>query len=382
MRLVKLQETTPHPPAGHGGPEPHGHRHWAVAIAAGLVVAAAGTAMEYWLHTRAVPPPLVFLAPVTRGPVVATLRLTGVLEPTETRAITLPADGRATEVTVKVGDRVAPGQVLARFDPVAQRAEVARAESRLVAAEADSLRAELVLGRLLQRSSGEGSESEEAVVLAQARVATAAAEIDARIAAYRVAQRQLGDRLVRSPVAGVVVSRRVQPGDTVGAGAALMTIAAEPRHLKLVADAPEPALLHIIPGQAVQFTVPAHPGRAFEGRVASAGALEGPRGARRFPVVIDVSNEAGHLVFGMTATADIDTGAREPVFRVPLAALSFSPTSRGGDQPALWIGDARGSALVRTPVEVGASDGIFAEVRASGLSEGAMVAVAVGRTQR
>jgi hypothetical protein len=67
---------------------------------------------------------------------------------------------------------------------------------------------------------------------------------------------------------------------------------------------------------------------------------------------------------------------------VPVAALSFSPTSGGPDQPAIWVGDPRGGTLVRTPVQVGATDGTYAEVRAAGLGEGAMVAVSFGRAPK
>jgi multidrug efflux pump subunit AcrA (membrane-fusion protein) len=180
-------------------------------------------------------------------------------------------------------------------------------------------------------------------------------------------------------MAGVVLSRLVEPGQTVGAGAPLLVIGAAPGRLNLVAEAPEQALAKVSAGQAARFTVPAFPGRVFEARVARLGPLRGPEGARHFPITLDVANASRALAIGMTASLDIETGRSGPVFRVPVAALSFSPTADGPDQPAIWVGDPRGGALVRTPVEVGATDGSHAEVRAAGLSEGAMVAVAFGR---
>jgi HlyD family secretion protein len=350
-----------------------------VGVVAALAVAGLGTAIEHRLHARMIPPPLVFLGPVTRGPVAARLRLEGTLEATETRTVTQPMAGRATEVLVRAGDAVTAGQVLARFDPLAQRAELARAESRLVAAEADAFRAELLLARLERQASSD--EGEDALALAQARLATAQAEIEARRAAYRVARRRLGDQAVRAPLSGVVLSRRIEPGQAVAAGETLLIIGAPARRLRLTADAPEAAMAQVVVGQPARFTVPAFPGRTFEARVDGRGPLAGPEGARSFPVSMAVANEPGALAVGMSTAVEIDTSRAGPVFRVPVAALSFAPAPATGKpgEPALWLGDARGRALVRTPVEVGASDGVQVEVRGPGLAEGAMVAVAFGR---
>jgi HlyD family secretion protein len=378
MRAVKLESVAPLPPPRPEAGPPHRHP-WLVGVMAALAVITVGTAIDYWRHARLVQPPLVFLAPITRGPVAARLHATGTLEARETRIISQPLAGRATEVAVRVGDRVTQGQVLVRFDPLAQRAEVARAESRLVAAEAQAFAAELVLNRVRAGNAGDG-DGEDAQDLAQAKLATAAAEIEARTAAYRVAQRQLGDRLVRAPLAGVVVDRAIEPGQAVAAGAPLLVIAAPSQRLRLVVQVPEQELARISDGQPATFSVPALPGRLFTARVASHGLLGGPPGARHLPVILDVANDDGALALGMTATAEIDTAAGGPVFRVPLAALSFSPAGpTEHPDTAVWTGDPRGGALVRLPVEVGASDGQFAEVRGRGLVEGAMVAVGLGR---
>jgi HlyD family secretion protein len=379
MRLVKLHEVNPTPPAGPAQPPHHHVRPWLIGVLAALVVAALGTVIDYGLHARLAPPPLVFLAPVTRGPVAARLRLSGTLAPTESRTVTQPMAGRATEVAVRVGDAVVAGQLVARFDPLSQRAELAHAESRLVAAEADAFRAELLVARLDQHPTEEG---EDAMALAQARLATANAEIEARTASYRVAQRQLGDRVVRAPMSGVVLSRQVEPGQTVMAGETLLVIGAGSRKLRLVAEAPESALAQVAAGQPAHFTVPAFPGRSFEATLVQSGPLRGAEGARHFPLFLEVANDSGALAFGMSATIELDTGRAGPVFRVPVAALAFSPVSGAAErgEQALWMGDAHGNNLLRTPVELGASDGRYAEVRGRGLAEGAMVAVGFGRS--
>jgi HlyD family secretion protein len=384
--LLQLHEPAPPPPSA---PTPTSRHHrlrpWLVGALAALLVVGVGTAGQYWLHARPVPPPLVFLAPVTRGPVTGHLSVAGSLAPVESRTITQPIAGRATEVAVRVGDEVGIGQVVARFDPMVQRAEVARAESRVVAAEAEAFRAEMLLLRLQQTPPrDDDEETEDAVAVAQVRLATAAAEMEARTVALRLAQRQLGDRVIRSPIAGVVLERAIEPGQSVGAGAPIVVIGTTARRLNLLAEVSESALAQVAAGQSARFTVPAFPGRSFEARVTGHGPLRGPEGARHFPVTLEVANESGDLTVGMTAAVDISTGRSGAVYRVPLAALSFSPTGPGSgrDQPAIWLGDASGSALVRTPVEVGATDGVHAEVRAARLQEGAMVAVSFGRPSK
>src|SRR5205823_4006814 len=69
IRLLKLHEAAPTPAAGPAQPARHHLRPWLVGLLAALVVVAAGTAVDYRLQARLAPPPLVFLAPVTRGPV-------------------------------------------------------------------------------------------------------------------------------------------------------------------------------------------------------------------------------------------------------------------------------------------------------------------------
>ena len=134
MRRREAAGTVSARPEGPEQPRPplhHRPRLWLAGALTLVGVAALGTMADYWLRVRAVPPPVVFLEPVTRGPVVAQLRLTGTLRPAESRAVTQPSAGRATEVMVRVGSPVAVGQVVMRFDPLAQRVEVARIESRL-----------------------------------------------------------------------------------------------------------------------------------------------------------------------------------------------------------------------------------------------------------
>jgi multidrug efflux pump subunit AcrA (membrane-fusion protein) len=90
---------------------------------------------------------------------------------------------------------------------------------------------------------------------------------------------------------------------------------------------------------------------------------------------LTVENSGGALVFGMTASVEIASAAFAGVVRAPVAALAFVPRGMvaAPDQRAVWV--AEGPALRQVPVELGASDGSFVELRSPALHRGAAVAV-------
>jgi HlyD family secretion protein len=362
-----------------------GHRHravWLIAILAACLLIAVGTAIDLSRRASPAAPPTVMVAPVTRGLVVGAVRARGVLEPIRTAVISQPVAGRLLQVMVKPGERVARGQVLARFDPLELQAEFARAEAQVVAAEVTSLEAEVKLARLdrdYQRRFGPTVPDDQADVyqIMMARAASAAAEVNAREAAYRVATRRLAARLVRSPAEGIVLSRQVEEGQLVPEGAVLFRVSADPTPLQLHATVPEADMAGIKLGQPVQFSVPAFPGRRLAGRVARIAPLRGPEGDRRLPLEIQVDGPAEGLVPDMTAQLSIQTSSEGPVVRVPTAALLFAPLgmSSGSEEPAVWLTRSASSRLERVPVTVGITDGAFAEIRSQQLRESDAVAV-------
>jgi HlyD family secretion protein len=362
---------------------------------AGLLVVVVGTAADYAIRAHRSPPPIVLLAPVTRGAITGLIETVGTLAPVDVSVVSQPNAGRIVAVAVSAGDSVRSGQTLARIDSLALQAQLARAESRVVAAEAAAFEAELALARATAARAPDQSpprpsedreitDADAAGAVAEARVAKADSELSAREAEYRLAQRQLGERLVRAPISGIILSREVEPGQVVAPGAPLFRIGSDLGHLRVSADVAEAELAHVRSGQRASFTVPAFPGRTFEAQVVAVGALQGPVGAKRFPVTLAVDNASKSLSPGMTATVAIDTAADASVFRVPLAALDFAPGSvaRTQDEPAVWLSERSGGPLTRTRVAVGVTDGRYAEVRSSALHEGFAVAVGYARLDK
>jgi putative ABC transport system permease protein len=204
----------------------------------------------------------------------------GYLEPTHTAEVGSDQNGRIARVLVAENDTVTDGQVLAELDTEAPdltvrqaEARVARAEATLAQAEASAAQAERDAGRTARmRAQGASSPSEEeqantsaetsAAVLAQAR----AQAQDARVT-LAIARHNREEAILRSPLAGTVLTRSVEPGQTVVSAlqaATLFEIAADLTEMHLPVEVDEAEVGRIQAGQAATFTVPAWVDRTFE----------------------------------------------------------------------------------------------------------------------
>jgi HlyD family secretion protein len=367
------------------------HRHWPHWLVGGLValmIGALGASIESHRVPLAKGAPVLLLAPVSKGGVLEKVTARGELGPPSEISVAVPQAGRVVELAVAPGQTVRRGQILARLDPLAARSAVTRAEAAVVAAEVAALEAELRLARL-RRAGDRGVESEEAgqtlvenTLAAEARLARATAEVDAREAELRVARQQAQHTSVRSPIDGVVTARAVAVEQTLEAGAVMYRVAPAGEPLHLVAQVEEGELGKVVPGQRVRFSVPAYPGETFTGEVERSGAIAiAPDGLRRGAIAIVVHDDRGRLRPGMSAQVQIEVRSAAGAWRVPVAALQFSPDRlpSDGNQSGIWL--RQGTTLRRISAEVRASDGVYAEVLAPGLAEGAGVAVGYAQTR-
>jgi HlyD family secretion protein len=361
----------------------HRHwRHWLVGGLFALLIGALGATIES--HRPRLPggTPVLLLAPVSKGGVLEKVTARGELGPRSEISVSTPQAGRVIELAVAPGQAVRRGQMLARLDPQAARAAATRAEAGVVAAEVAALEAELRLARI-HREADRGVDSEEAgqtlvesALAAEARLARAAAEVTARQAELRVAQKQAQHTSVRSPIDGTVTTQAAALEQTVVVGAPLYRVAPAGERLRLVAQVEEGQLGKVQRGQSVTFAVPAFPGRKFTGEVEDAGAIAiAADGIRRGAIAIVVKDDRGQLRPGMSAQVEIAIRSAPGAWRVPVAALQFSPErlASDGNESGIWL--SVGTTLRRVLVDVRASDGVYAEVVAPGLTEGAGVAV-------
>ncbi len=99
----------------------------------------------------------------------------------------------------------------------------------------------------------------EAVALAEAKLRVAQANL-------KIVQAQARRYIVTSPVAGVVVGKSVEPGETVRIGAPLLTLA-DTRELEMTVYVPIQTISAVKVGQNVSLTLPSLPGKTFSGKV-------------------------------------------------------------------------------------------------------------------
>jgi HlyD family secretion protein len=138
-------------------------------------------------------------------------------------------------------------------NPLSLIAEVHRAEGQVRVAEANLALAQAKLEALLAGPQPE-------------RVKAAEAEVQQAEAALRLAQVQWDRLALRSPIAGLVTSRLVDPGELAQPGAVLMTVA-NLDQVTLQIFVPTDRIGHVHVGQKAVVTVDSFRGRSFEGKV-------------------------------------------------------------------------------------------------------------------
>src|SRR5690606_8178614 len=340
--------STPRPTPTPSRSRPRGRRLLIVAVAAVLVVLAALA----WFQRDAGPSASGYrTAPIERGDIRVGISATGTLAAISTVDVGSQISGQVTEVLADFNDQVRQGQVLARIDPstyeaqiaqgnasaAAARAGLATAQASLRNAEADYARkAELGSRQLVATSDIDLARASRDQ--ARAQVEAARAQITQQLASTRTSRLNLDRTVIRSPVDGVVLTRTVEPGQTVAASLqapVLFQIAEDLSKMEIVLAIDAAAIGQVEPGQDVGFGVDAFPDRQFRGTVQQVRlSATNPSNVITYPVVVAVDNPDQRLLPGMTANAEIEVSRRDDVLRVPNAALRYKPADSAAAAPA------------------------------------------------
>jgi HlyD family secretion protein len=286
---------------------------------------------------------------VTRGPLVVKVSATGNLQPTNQVDVGSELSGIVDKVLVDDNDRVRKGQVLAILDLSKLNDTVARSRANLVAAnaavqqaEATAVEARASYRRLQQVAELSGGKvpsrseldvGEAAAKRAEAAVASARASVTQARAALQSDETNLLKAHIRSPINGVVLARKVEPGQTVAASfqaPVLFTLAEDLARMELQVDVDEADVGQVKVGQKAVFTVDAWPGRTFAAVITRVGyGAQTKEGVVSYLTVLRVDNDDLSLRPGMTGSAEITTLTRESALLVPNAALRFTPSAAG-----------------------------------------------------
>ena len=285
------------------------------------------------------------------GDLRETVTATGTLKGLDSVDVGAQISGKLTKVNVDFNDHVSVGQVLAEIDPVQLQSRVDQSKAQVNAAEASLVLAKATLAQTKAQYlrsvdlSQKGLISSKDLDAAKADADRAAASIQSATAqatlaraSLRDAQTSLSYAVIRSPIDGIVLSRLVEPGQTVAAtmsAPVLFTLARDLTQLRLYVDIDEADVGKVKEGQAATFLVDAWNEHAFVSKVLSVHNL--PTAGQTvvtYQAVLSVDNNDRLLRPGMTATATITTDERKGVLLVPNAALRFSPPARASTSGA------------------------------------------------
>lgn len=358
------------------------------------VAAIPAMALALWFVLRPRPIPLSAqyrVQTVTKGDVIREVRATGHVEAVTTVQVGAEISGRIATVEVDYNDHVTQGQVLAHFDRAALAAQLAQSQATLAASRAaleqaktDRDRSAVDLARtthlheLKALTDSDYDNATASARLAGQKVSAAEAQVAAQQALFTVAKTGLDHAVIRSPIDGVVITRNVDPGQTVASmlqTPVLFTVAADLRKMRVIAAVDEADIGEVAVHQKATFTVNAYPDRVFEGvltEVRSSPVIV--QDVVTYGAILEVDNLDFALKPGMTASARVRTAHVEDVPRVPAVALRFTPPGEtNGDRPGVWTLD--GAVLRRIEVHPGVSDGEITSIAPGAIDVGRSVLV-------
>ena len=301
----------------------------------GVALLAALAAGGYWLQQRnsaEAAKPKYRTQAVDRGTIAQRISANGTLNPVTVVNVGTQISGTVTRLHADYNAAVKKGQVLAELDPALLKAQIAQSEANLRSMQATWTLARSTLERNLSLKS-RGFISDAALDTARKDVDAAAAQIAALKAQIDRDRTNLSYSVIRSPIDGIVVDRTIDVGQTVAASfqtPTLFKIARDLQAMQIDTSVSEADIGNIQPGMPVAFSVDAFRDREFTGgvRVIRLNPTV-QQNVVTYNVVIDVRNDTGVLLPGMTAQVAIVTQRRDGVLRLPNAALRFKPSEDG-----------------------------------------------------
>ncbi len=305
----------------------------------------AGVGVYKWKGDADVPDFRFISQPAKKGDLTVFVTATGNLQPTNQVDVGSELSGIVRSVAADYNDTVVEGQTLAALDPSKLEAQVLQSRASLAGAKAKVLQVQATirenrnklerLKRLVKLSDNRAvsqfdlDAAEAALARARADKAAARAEVERANAVLDANETDLAKTIIRSPVNGVVLTRSVEPGQTVAASLqapVLFTLAEDLTKMELHVDVDEADVGAVRVGQKAEFTVDAYPNRRFPAEITQVRfGAKTESGVVTYETILNADNGDLSLRPGMTATADIVVHEIKDALLVPNAALRFAP---------------------------------------------------------
>ena len=325
-------------------------------------------------------------SPVSRGDIIQHVTASGSLSAVVSVDVGSQVSGKISALYVDFNSPVKKGQLIAEIDPTVYDASLRQAEGELSSARADVTLKRQNLDRKkilapqraasqldLDQATAELAKSEAAVIIKQAVVESATAN--------------LGYCKITCPVDGIVISRKVDVGQTLIAAMStpvLFTIAQDIAKMNISASVSEADIGQVRDGCLVDFTVDAFPDEVFHGKVTQVRkAPTTTQNVVTYETIITVDNPGQKLFPGMTADVSILVAEHKNVQNIPNTALRYTPPEGAlfeqtppakleSNQRLVYMTATNSAKLKPVLVKAGITDGVNTEIL-EGLAEGTSV---------
>ena len=323
-----------------GGLRKKRRRGWLYALLA-LIAVAAGIGGYQWY--AGAPAKIDYTTvPAAIADLTVAVSATGTLQPLTQVDISSELSGVVRSVSVNENQQVKKGDVLAALDTAKLEVQIERAQASAKAAAASLEDATVTLAenekalvraaaltkrgmatdQSLEAATATRDRSKAALDSAEANLAIANADLKAQ-------QTDLAKSTIYAPIDGIVLTRSVDPGQTVASSLqapVLFVIAADLRNMELKAAVDEADIGAVKTGQHARFTVDAFPDRPFDAEIRDISyASVTTDGVVTYDARLEVDNNELLLRPGMTATVSVVTKQARGVLAVPSTAFRYRP---------------------------------------------------------
>ena len=270
---------------------------------------------------------------ITKANVERVVSATGSLKPVSEVNVLPMMSGKIEKLNVDYNYQVKKGDILAEINTdmlklqrQQQSASVAKAKANYELQKLNFANEQILADKNLI--------SEYELKTSKTTLDSATADLAAAQASLNVIDTQINQyAIIPSPIDGIIIDRRINLGDTVVDSAnvtssTMFTIAENLKAMQINAAVSELDIPSIRQGQDVRFTLESMPGRKFIGKVGMVQMVPiVTNNVVSYTVVVDVNNEDGSLLPGMSVSADFIVEHAEDVHVIPNAALRYKPLS-------------------------------------------------------
>jgi HlyD family secretion protein len=355
----------------------------ALIITLALLITAAG--LWYWTVKSESRPERYKTQPIDRGDIVHSISANGTLNPVVLVNVGTQVSGTVYKLFADFNDRVEKGEILVELDPALFEAQLGQSKAAVLNAEVALRVAENKMARNTALKE-QGFISPDALDVVVQQLEAARAQLAVNKAQLERDRTSLNYTIIRSPISGVVIARNVDIGQTVAASfqtPVLFQIAKDLKQMQIDTSVAEADIGHLRLGQAVTFTVDAFQDREFSGAVEQVRLNPTiQQNVVSYNVIVNVANDEGLLLPGMTANVRFTINRKKAVLRAPNAALRFRPvgeeagptvsTKLAGSPTLYRLEDGKAVPVI---VGIGVSDSNYTEILGDSVKEGDKVIV-------